>query len=233
MAFMGSMEDVHKALFTDTIVPIVLESMRLFPDAIVIASGIYALLIQSAPYGVFFGSMLEATVIFRLIKEFATYVNITGTFAPSYASNTAACRTGFTNPTATMEMMTLFGRDPLGIGFPSAPLYMISVAAAYIFTTLNKQSKELQALGPAYSSRYYSSAIFLLMIVALFIVFRLFFQCDGFGVLIMSMVIGLFVGTILVQQNERLFGAQSINLIGIPLLRNRTADGKKLYVCPK
>jgi hypothetical protein len=110
---------------------------------------------------------------------------------------------------------------------------MISVAAAYIFTTLNKQSKELQALGPAYSSRYYSSAIFLLMIVALFIIFRLFFQCDGFGVLIMSMVIGLSVGTILVQQNERLFGAQSINLIGIPLLRNRTADGKKLYVCPK
>ena len=233
MAFMGSIEDVHKALFTDTIVPVVLESMRLFPDAIVIASGIYALLVQSTPYGVFFGSMLEATVIFRLIKSFATYVNITGTFAPSYGSNTSACRTGFTNPTATMEMMTLFGREPLGIAFPSAPLYMISVASAYIFTTLNKQSKELQALGPAYSSRYYSSAIFLLMIVTLFIAFRLFFQCDGFGVLMMSMIIGLFVGTLLVQQNERLFGAQSINLIGIPLLRNRTADGKKLYVCPK
>jgi hypothetical protein len=233
MAFMGSIDEVHKALFTDTIVPVVLESMRLFPDAIVIASGVYALLIQSAPYGIFFGSMLEATFIFRLIKGFATYVNLTGTFAPSYASNTPACRTGFTNPTATMEMMTLFGKDPLGIAFPSAPIYMLSVASAYIFTTLNKQSKELQALGPAYSSRYYSSAIFLLMIVALFIVFRLFFQCDGFGVLIMSMVIGILVGTVLVQQNERLFGAQSINLIGIPLLRNRTADGKKLYVCPK
>ena len=110
---------------------------------------------------------------------------------------------------------------------------MLSVASAYIFTTLNQQAKELQALGPAYSSRYYSSVIFLLMIIFLFIVFRLTYQCDGFGVLILSMVIGLIIGSLLVIQNTRLFGPQSVNLIGIPLLRNRTADGKKLYVCPK
>ena len=233
MTSMESIELLHKTIFTDTIVPVVLESMRLFPDALVIASGIYALLIQSAPFGLFFGSMLEATLVYRVIKAFTTYVNVMGTFAPSSKAFTSACRTGFTNPTATLETMTLFGRDPLGISCPSAPLYMLSVASAYIFTTLNKQTKELQALGPAYSSRYYSSAIFLLMILLLFVVFRLYFECDGFGVLILSMVIGLFVGTVLVEQNVRLFGQQSINLIGIPLLRNRTADGKKIYVCPK
>jgi hypothetical protein len=233
MAFLGTMNDIHKALFTDTIIPVVMESVRLFPDALVIASGVYALLIQSAPFGVFFGSMLEASIIYKIIKAFATYVNITGTFPPTYSSHTPACRTGFTNPTATMEMMTLFGKDPIGINFPSPPIYMLSVASAYIFTTLNQQAKELQALGPAYSSRYYSSVIFLLMIIFLFIVFRLTYQCDGFGVLILSMVIGLIIGSLLVIQNTRLFGPQSVNLIGIPLLRNRTADGKKLYVCPK
>ena len=45
--------------------------------------------------------------------------------------------------------------------------------------------------------------------------------------------IGLVVGFLLVRQNISLLGPTSINLLGIPLLRNRTADGKKLYVCPK
>ena len=71
------------------------------------------------------------------------------------------------------------------------------------------------------------------MIIFLFILFRLFFNCESFGVMFMSVVIGLVIGVLLVRQNVRLFGPQSINLIGIPLLRNRTADGKKLYVCPK
>lgn len=212
---------------------VVSESMRVFPDAIVIASGIYALIIQSFPYGVFFGSMLEATFIYRIIKTFATFVNVTGTIAPTYASHTASCRTGFSAPSATMEGITMFGRVPLGVPFPSAPIYMLSVASAYVFTTLNHQTKELQALGPSYSSRYYTSAVLLLMTIFIFILFRLSYNCESIGVMVISMIIGLIIGTGLVQQNIRLFGPQSINLIGIPILRNRTADGKKLYVCPK
>jgi hypothetical protein len=118
-------------------------------------------------------------------------------------------------------------------GFPSAPLFMLSTASSYIFTTLNYQTKELAALGPSYSSRYYISAMFLVILIFLFFIFRLSFECDGFGVLIVSIAIGLALGYLLVKQNSLLFGAQSINLIGIPLLENRTATGKKLYVCPK
>jgi hypothetical protein len=46
-----------------------------------------------------------------------------------------------------------------------------------------------------------------------------------------TVALGLILGTTLVQQNVRLFGENSVNLIGIPILRSRTASGKKLYVC--
>ena len=232
MSLITTFEGIQRESFGKFIIPTVIETMRLFPDAIVIASGIYAIIIQSMPYGVFFGTMIEATVIYNLIKSFATYVNITGTIIPTAESNRGECRSGFVNP-ISLNYLSFFGDSPIGIAFPSAPIYTLSVASAYIFTTLNHQSKELQALGPSYASRYYSSIFFLFMIIFVFILFRLFFNCESFGVMFMSVIIGLVIGVLLVRQNVRLFGPQSINLIGIPLLRNRTADGKKLYVCPK
>ena len=219
---------------TATLTPIVVatEIMRIFPDSLVIASGIYAAMIQSFPYAVLFGSLLEATIVFRLLNYMATYLNITGPIPPS-GQHRAICRSGFTGISPTVESLLSVNNGPIGIGFPSAPLFMLSTASSYIFTSLNYQTNELAALGPAYSSRYYISAIFLLLIITVFFIFRLAFDCDGFGVLIVSTAAGLFLGYMLVQQNVKLFGEQSINLIGIPLLENRTATGKKIYVCPK
>ena len=163
MSLITTFEGIQRESFGKFIIPTVIETMRLFPDAIVIASGIYAIIIQSMPYGVFFGTMIEATVIYNLIKSFATYVNITGTIIPTAESNRGECRSGFVNP-ISLNYLSFFGDSPIGIAFPSAPIYTLSVASAYIFTTLNHQSKELQALGPSYASRYYSSIFFLFMI---------------------------------------------------------------------
>jgi len=215
-----------------TLTPVVVaaEVMRIFPDSLVVASGIYAAMMQSFPYAVLFGSLVETTIIFRLLKYMATYLNITG---PTGSSHRSICRSGFTGAASTVESLISVNTGPIGVGFPSAPLFMLSTASSYIFTTLNYQTNELAALGPAYSSRYYISAIFLMLIITLFFIFRLAFNCDGFGVLIVSTAAGLFLGYMLVQQNVKLFGEQSINLMGIPLLENRTVTGQKLYVCPK
>jgi hypothetical protein len=218
-----------------TLSPVVVasEMMRIFPDSLVVASGIYAAIIQSFPYAVFFVTLIETTVIFKIIKYAATYLNITGPISSTTGQYNPLCRSGFSGVVPTVESLTTSKLGMTTAGFPSAPLFMLSTASSYIFTTLNYQTKELAALGPSYSSRYYISAMFLLILVFLFFIFRLSFECDGFGVLIVSVAIGLFLGYLLVKQNNLLFGPQSINLIGIPLLENRTATGKKMYVCPK
>ena len=226
-------EGIHEKVFDQTIIPVMTEMLRIFPDSIVIASGIYALLTLSYPYAVFFGSMLEAALVFRGINWFSKYTGAVGTNISNSDMYSERCRTGFSNPGSTMLGLSMFNDSSVAYPFPSAPIYMVTTAAAYIFTTLNYQSKELEALGPAYASRYYVSATLLLILIGVFMSFRYFSACDPFGILFMSVPIGLFVGFLLVRQNIQLLGPTSINLLGIPLLRNRTADGKKLYVCPK
>lgn len=219
-----------QSLVDKTITPVVLEMMALFPDGLVIASGIYALLTLSYPFAVFFGTMVETTVIFRVLRYMASYLHAVPISTQSVAPASNRCRSGFASP--TLSSLSMFGSDPLNNPFPSAPLFMLSTASSYLFNSLNNQSRELQALGPAYSSRYYVSMVFLMILLFIFTAFRILYGCDSFGVLITTILFGLALGTLLLQQNRRLFGEGSVNLIGIPLLRNRAANGKKLYVCP-
>jgi hypothetical protein len=100
-----------------------------------------------------------------------------------------------------------------------------------MFGSLNHLSAELQALGPSYSSRYYISAILLMLLIFIFSAFRILYGCESIGGILLTIPLGLILGFVLIQQNSRLFGEQSVNLVGIPLLRNRTASGKNLYVC--
>jgi len=213
------------------------EMMRIFPDGVVITCGIYALLTLSFPFAVLFGSLVEATMIFHLIRTTSTYLNIFPTDL-SKSSYKHICRTGFADPVNTsmgsLSMFTsMLDSSSLLHQFPSSPIYMLSVASAYLFATLNAQSRDLEALGPTYSSRYYSSLIFLSVLLFLFITFRLAYSCETFATVMLSVPIGLLIGALLVTQNDRLFGKSSLNLIGIPQMNSVTADGQRIYLCPK
>jgi hypothetical protein len=61
--------------------------------------------------------------------------------------------------------------------------------------------------------------------------YRMFYNCESMMVVFASIALGLLVGTTLVTQNLKLFGPDSTNLSGIPLLRNKTATGEKMYIC--
>ena len=203
-----------------------MEMIRTFPDGLIIISGLFALLTLSMPYGVFFGSMVEASFVYRFFQWATSYLNI---MRPTVADISNKCRTGFTLP--SLRGLSAYGGADAKSPFPSAPLFMISTASAYLFGSLNQLSKELQALGPAYASRYYVSLVLLTMLIFVFMAFRILYACDGPGIAMISVGLGLIIGTVLIQQNVRLFGENSVNLIGIPILRSRTASGKKLYVC--
>jgi hypothetical protein len=231
-AVKGVVMNVKEKFIDNTVVPIVTEMMRIFPDGLVISSGLYALLTISFPFSIFFGSMVEATAIFHAIRYSTSYLGIAPMSATG-SSVTHICRTGFTKPTTSLLSMSMFGTEELKNPFPSSQIYMLSVASAYLFSTLNTQAKELSALGPSYSARYYISTIFLTVLLFLFVCFRIAYGCESFPVVIMSVPIGIIIGALLVQQNLRLFGAESINLIGIPLLKSRAASGKPIYICPK
>ena len=218
------------AIVGNYVKPVVQEMLRIFPDSIVVGSGIYALLVQSFQYFVFFLSMLEAKAAFTLISYTTSFLNITpGLALPK--SYTHICRSGFTD-TATPLALAMFKPNQQN-EFPSEQMYVLSVAASYLFSSLNVLSDELQGLGPAYASRYYVSVICLLALISIFMAFRISSGCETFGTIMATIPIGLLIGYALVQQNTRLISKDSVNLIGVPLLVNKAATGQPIYVCPK
>jgi hypothetical protein len=112
---------------------------------------------------------------------------------------------------------------------------MLSFIASYILSVIVMYKDELNILGPiygeSYSERiYFSASVFtIMMFVAM--TYRMFFRCDSFLVIILSFIIGVSAGALVVQQNNAILGIESLNLLGIPILRKRTADGDDLLVC--
>jgi hypothetical protein len=189
--------------------------------------GFFALITLSVPYGMFFASLVLSTFFFHGLRTIDSYVNFTASFGTK-SSLTAKCVSGFMSKNA--ESLSLFGSGA-GSAFPSAPIYMVSVAVAYVISSLYKFSKELDVLGKEFSERFYVALISLPLLVTAISLYRLFFNCDDFSVILLSIVSGLLIGGLLLEMNYNFMGMASINLIGIPILRERTADGKKLYVC--
>ena len=214
-----------------SITTVALETMRLLPNGLIAASGLYALFTASRPFAAFFLAMVEAGFIHRLLNWIASYLSMsTPNLAPSSFSD--KCRSSFSSRADFTGVAGLYEGHLTG-SFPSYPYFMLTVASTYMFMTLNKLSKELEALGPAFSSRYYSSMIFLGLLLLVFFAFRLQYGCDSFLTLVMTLIVGYLAGLLLVEQNHRLFGTDSINMIGIPLLKNRAANGQPIYVCPR
>jgi hypothetical protein len=211
---MGAVVSSIQEFFNNNIIDVILETATILPDGLVLMTGLYALLTLSASFAVMFLGLLEATAIFQVIQSFALYLGI----AEGTTSSNATCRTGFRSPDFTS--LSMFNRA-IRAAFPSAPLYILSVASAYIFSSLHAQSEELQALGTAYSSRYYISITLLCTLILTFMLFRLYNGCDSFSVLISTVPIGIVIGALIFEQNRRLFGPLMVNLLGIPLIANK------------
>jgi putative flippase GtrA len=207
--------------------PVIGEIIRILPDALLWGVGLFSIITSSYSFGLFFVSLLESVGIYYGIRSFNSWLGI----IPDYVSSNASllsCRSGFSS--VTLHTLSLFGLDRQ-LAFPSAPIYIVSVAVSYILSMLITFKKDLETLGTAFASRLYLSAIGLSSILFLLMAYRAFNSCDSFMVIIASLIIGLAIGAVLLQQNKLLFGPGGINMLGIPLLYNSTANGNPLYVC--
>jgi hypothetical protein len=66
--------------------------------------------------------------------------------------------------------------------------------------------------------------------LALFIILRLV-SCDTFSEVMYASVLGLIVGMFFFKVNLSLFGAESINFLGLPYMVNKNQVGAPIYVC--
>ena len=216
-------------LWSNTIKPNVHEEFRLLPDSLLIGSAILALATQSFSMTVFFATLLETAGLNAILQTLFGFLD-RNRLLPTLASE-AKCKSGFMSPTLS-TFSTLKASD-LKTAFPSPSIFFLSTASSYVIASLYTLKDELEQLGSDYSARYYlavfASFLFLLTMTS----YRLYNGCDTVGPATLSLLAGCIVGSLLVMQNLLLLGKDSINLIGVPLLRERTSDKKPIYVCPQ
>lgn len=208
--------------------PFLIQIFRLFPDSILFGSLFFALVSQSYPMAIFSLSMVETAAVATLLQKALTYLDF-GRTLPSLTEDIGICSPSIGTP--SLESLIRLNEDSISSGFPSFPIFFVSTACAYVVGSVWSQKRELEALGPEYSARFYIAVAITTLLLFTSIGFRLAFGCEGVGTLILTTLLGLVLGGLLIFQNNYLLGRDSTNFSGIPLLRERTKDGKPLYVC--
>jgi hypothetical protein len=206
------------------------ELLRLLPDSVIFGSIILAIVTQSYSTSIFAASMLEATVFATGLRSAFSFLDIFH-LGPVTPLDPSMCVSSYVTP--TFETLTYLGRETMEASMPSYSSFFVATASAYVVGSMYAQKKELEALGPSFSARFYIAifASFLLLLIQSS--YRLATGCDGVGTIIMSILFGFIFGGFLIYQNISLFGRDSTNLTGVPLLRERTKEKKPLYVCPQ
>lgn len=208
--------------------PLLIDGFRLLPDSILFGSLFFAFVSQSFPMGMFALSLVEASALGLALRKLFTFVDFSRTLPP-ISEDPSMCVPSTFAP--SLEDLLMFSRDSIGSAIPSFPLYFLSVASAYVVGSVWSQKRELEALGPQYAARFYIAIAVTTVLLFAMMGYRLAYGCDGAGTLIVTTFLGFAIGGLLLYQNVALLGRDAINFSGIPLLRERTKDGKPLYVC--
>lgn len=205
------------------------EVIRLIPDGLFIGTGLFALLTQNYPMAILFLTIFEALFITVGFQNLSGYIALPETL-PTEGSVSQACISGFQSP--TLQTLSYFFKLPIVSSFPSPPVFIATTAFTYVLSSIQQFSAELSELGPGFSTRYYIGIILSVASLLLITTYRFLSKCDGMGVILMSLLLGFALGLALCFQNVTFFGKESVNFLGVPTFKDRTAEGKPIYICP-
>jgi len=199
---------------------LVLEALNLFPDGILFGSFLMGLTTLSVPHSTFFLSIIVSLFILNGFQNLSQFI-----FGGSIDKESCKPKLFkytfeqlFVNPSANA---------------PAYGMYIVSFACSYLANSLYNLKNELEVLDTSVMKQYYISITSLIVVAVLYLFFVLTNQCNSISSASSGILIGSMVAMIIVTINIQVFGKDSINFLGIPLLRNKTVDGKPIYICSK
>jgi hypothetical protein len=222
---MSSYFKALKSLQDDIVSPAFHDLLRSAPDSLFIGSAFFALITQNFPMGIFTLAMAEFGMLNRAL----------GGLIGSLQNNERVarpeiCKAGIPSPYQISVVGQILGET----AFPSGPIFFIGAVITYILSSTLNFQKELEELGnsePEWKTRIPLSFTFSIVFLLLFLVYRVYYECDSVMVTLGSTLFGAIAGFLVYIVHVYLFGRDSINFLGIPLLADRAANGKPLYVC--
>ncbi len=226
------MDDTFKqisAIIRETIVPVVSESARITPDALLYGTGILSFLTQSLPLAILLLTIIEITVGCRLMGGMIRMIR-----PDLMATVQQSCRQGFpeTGSLAALAGAMSFGAAAAG-GIPHYTVVLLTGVATYLVTAMIYKLDTFDALGESWQSRIPTSISLIIVIMATFIFGLLSYGCITMGNLFMSLGAGAGLGLVSFVLHNTVFGPQATNFHGVPLLLNKLTEGEAVYVCGK
>lgn len=193
--------------------------LLMIPDSILYGSLFYGLATVSQPHLVFFLSLIEGLALLKGFQYVSDFMNGAPRMDPE------KCRSRFQGLTFT-DLGEIFRSDSISYG-----IYILALASSYFVSSNIALKDELEVLDSSYSTRSKVTMYVLLAFTLIFAFFKVLISCDSYTSMILALLLGSVIGFFLVYQNIHLLNKNSINFIGIPLLRNKTADNQPIYVC--
>lgn len=194
------------------------------PDSLFVGSAFFSLFTQSQAYGFLTLAMVEFIAVYNILAKFSNFI--------STGSESTKCLPGYSS-LFQLSILHCFTKQS---SFPSGPIFFVSSVYAYILASILSFSDEYNYLGEKnadWKSRIPMSAIFGTIFLFGFIAWRFMNSCDSVIPMIGSMILGIAIGTIIQRAHYFGFGEDSVNFLGVPLLLDRAADGKPMYICSK
>jgi hypothetical protein len=206
----------------NTVIKTVAEMYNLMPDSVLFGSLLFYFLTQNTAYGVFSAFIVEMTISHRLIAWF---------FSQSVGSpdtqKPVQCRAGYKTP--RLDIKRMFDHDP----YPSYGIFSIASMATYLGFATNEYAAVLASMGDDWKTRSMVAYVFMVLIVATFIMARIFLSnCDDtLGEIMIALALAFVVGYLFFYLNKSIFGKESMNLLGLPYMASKDSKGNSVYVC--
>lgn len=222
---MSSYFKALKSLQDDIVSPAFHELLRSMPDSLFIGSAFFALITQSFPLGIFTLAMAEFGMANRALA------GLIGSLQNNERpARPEICKAGIPSPYQISVVGQILGET----AFPSGPVFFLGAVITYILSSTLNFQKELEELGnsePEWKVRIPLSVTCSILFLVLYLIYRIYYECDGIMEVLGSTLFGGCVGFVVYLLHVYLFGRDSINFLGIPLLADRAANGRPLYVC--
>ena len=203
-------------------------NLQVFPDTLTASTLLFALLFQSPPFATLGGSILALNVIHPYMANFFT------SFVGGTAGRSDSCAGRF--PGISISRMVKTASDKqfgaLTGDWPSYYTVFLGFLTGYAAMMPYLYRKELDASPKRNVATIVGLAV-LALILLIGIVYRFFSSCDTLFSSIVGIGLGLILGLVCVVVLAYLSERRLTNILSLPLIRDKTTDGKPIYVCER
>jgi hypothetical protein len=120
----------------------------------------------------------------------------------------------------------------LSVAFPSYYTMFFGSLFGYMLAMADTYKRELEGM-PQKRAAVYAGIVIMGLVSLLILTYRLVSGCDSLLSIAIGGILGFLYGYGIEMLIATLSGRQLTNLMNAPLIRDRTADGKPIYVCAK